>query len=104
MGLGVAISDFDEVIITSLTESSQPSAVSPTIFVPITISARFRVEPEVGFGWSTTETTGTSSTTTSKSVVHIGSGAFGVTLKDRFAVYYGAPHGAPRNRMALLKG
>jgi hypothetical protein len=63
-------------------------ARGPTIFVPINMSSRFRIEPEIGIGWASA--TNTSGRTDSTSVVHSGSGAFGLASKDRFTAYYGA--------------
>jgi hypothetical protein len=86
-GLGVSISDFSESVRLG-SSTSTPLSITPTIFVPINISSRFRVEPEVGFGWG--ETVNAANRTQSNSVLHVGSGVFAVTPKDRFAVYYGA--------------
>src|SRR5713101_955942 len=52
IGLGISISDVGEVVLVG-TGNTPASVITPTILVPINISSRFRVEPEMGFYWNT---------------------------------------------------
>jgi hypothetical protein len=90
IGLGVSTSEFADAFIVGFGENATISAVTPTIFLPINVSSRVRLEPEVGFGWVTSTSTGSSGRTSSLSTLHVGAGAFGVASGDRHAIYYGA--------------
>jgi outer membrane protein with beta-barrel domain len=103
VGLGVAISDVGSLIAAG-SENTPPSSFAPTIFVPITVTPWFRLEPEVGISRSSfTETisnggpTSPLSGTVTTSTVHVGTGAFGVTSRERFTLYYGARVGYLRD-------
>jgi hypothetical protein len=103
VGLGVAISDVGSLIAAG-SGNSPPSGFAPTIFVPITVTPWFRLEPEVGiYRSSFTETysnggpTTPFSVTVTTSTVHVGTGAFGVTSRERFTLYYGARVGYLRD-------
>ncbi|PYT03955.1 MAG: hypothetical protein DMF60_16795 [Acidobacteria bacterium] len=91
VGLGVSISDVGELLPAG---SDQTAAIVPSVLIPITIGDWFRVEPEVG-GYRNTSTLtdvvgSTSGTQTRRfSLLHIGTGAFGVATKERFKFYYG---------------
>ena len=100
VGLGVSISDAGEILVLAGSESAVP--IIPTILVPIDLSGRFRVEPEVG-GYrnsSVNETRLTPSiselVTQTSSVIRFGVGAFGIASKDRFMLYYGGRVGYQR--------
>lgn len=71
VGLGVSISDFGDFLIIS-SEITPASNITPTIFVPINVSSRFRIEPEMGVAWASS--TNSSGRTDSTSVVHARSG------------------------------
>jgi hypothetical protein len=89
IGLGVSISDdFTGDLVSIGSGNTPPSAVAPTIFMPMTPSPHLRVEPEIGFQWAST--TNANGSTQSNTVVHFGSGIFGLATKDRFTAYYGA--------------
>jgi Outer membrane protein beta-barrel domain len=94
VGLGVSVSDVGELVVVGGTGSTSPSVITPTILVPINVTSRFRVEPQVGFYWNsavntTSVGTQTQTETRTSSVLHVGSGVFGLTSTERFTVYYG---------------
>jgi hypothetical protein len=92
IGLGVSIADFSEVLLLAASgPNSTPSSLMPTIFVPINVSSRYRVEPEIGFQHVSSRTSGQSSSNdASDTSVHVGAGVFGLTTpKDHFTIYYG---------------
>ena len=91
LGVGVAISDLSELVTAAGNVTS--SSVVPTIFVPIKFGTRMRLEPEIGFGWSSQQNQSSTpyySSRSTASVLHVGAGVFAVAPTDRFAVYYGA--------------
>jgi outer membrane protein with beta-barrel domain len=94
IGLGTSITDVGEFIVLS-SASPPPSVIAPTILLPIDITPRFRVEPEVGYyrnsATGTAEFGSLSQTSTNTLVhLHVGAGAFGLSSTDRFTIYYGA--------------
>ena len=95
IGLGVSISDTGDLTAAALS-SRGPSGIAPAIFVPIDITSRFRLEPEVGmFRGSLTSTytigrTVSLSETLTNTGIRVGTGVFGVSSKERFKTYYGA--------------
>jgi hypothetical protein len=93
VGFGVSLSDVGELVVVG-GSNTPASVIAPTILVPITITSRFRVEPEVGFYWNSavnTDSFGTQTQTRTRTtgVLDIGVGAFGLTSTERFTVYYG---------------
>src|ERR1700687_946441 len=92
IGLGVSISDAGNLFVAGL-GSTPASVIAPTIFVPINVTSRCRVEPEVGI-YRNSVTNGSTqfspARTTTNSSVHVGAGAFALTSTERFTVYYGA--------------
>jgi hypothetical protein len=92
VGMGVSISDAGELL-TVGSGNTPISVIAPTISVPINITSRFRVEPEVGF-YRNSSTVDSSppilSRTTTSSSAKVGAGAFGVASTGRFTLYYGA--------------
>jgi hypothetical protein len=90
LGIGTSISDVGEVV--ALEGNAPPSVIAPTILVPIDITSRFRIEPEVGYYRNSTrnERFGTAQTSTNSSAhLHVGAGAFGLASTERFTIYYG---------------
>jgi len=89
MGLGVSVTDSTEAFVGIVSGlQSTPSSLIPTIFVPINVSARFRLEPEVGFQYASSD--GPSGKSDSYKTVHVGAGVFGLTTPDdHFTIYYG---------------
>jgi len=90
LGVGVSVSDLSELITAS--GNFAASGVVPTILVPIKFGERIRLEPEIGFGWSSEQSEPSGpyvSSRSTASVLHVGTGVFGVAPADRFAVYYG---------------
>lgn len=94
VGLGTSISDVGEFVAVSAGDTP-PSVIAPTILVPITITSRFRVEPEVGYYRNSATRTdqigsSTQTFTTTNVNLHLGAGAFGLASVERFTIYYGA--------------
>lgn len=92
LGIGTSISDVGEVV--ALEGNAPASVIAPTILVPIDITSRFRIEPEVGYYRNSTsnERVGTpaQTSTNSSAHLHVGAGAFGLASTERFTIYYGA--------------
>jgi hypothetical protein len=92
IGLGISISDVGEVVLVG-TGNTPASVITPTILVPINISSRFRVEPEMGFYWNTFTNEATSAVparTRKSTSIHFGAGAFWLASTERFTMSYGA--------------
>jgi hypothetical protein len=93
VGLGVSISDVGELPPAG-SDETLAVGIFPTILIPINVTPWFRLEPEVG-GYANSSTVtdafgSTSSTLTRRfSLLHLGTGAFGVRTKERFKFYYG---------------
>jgi len=92
IGLGISISDVGEVVVAG-TGNTPSSVITPTILVPINITSRFRVEPEMGFYWNTFTNEATSAVparTRKSNSIHVGTGAFWLSSTERFTLSYGA--------------
>ena len=95
VGVGVAISDAGEVAAEGAylgsTYRVTTAALLPTIFIPIDVTSRFRLEPELsGYRNSNTHIGGTfGDDTSSSSLLQVGTGVFGLARHERFTLYYG---------------
>ncbi len=101
VGLGVSISDAGELNVVG-GPTAATSVITPTILVPINLSSRFRVEPEVGyFQNSYTSTSGVVSQTTTDTSARFGAGAFLLTSAQRFTLSYGVRAAYLRNSQSF---
>src|SRR5229473_1026290 len=101
VGLGVSISDAGELNVVG-GPTTATSVITPTILVPIHLSSRFRVEPEVGyFQNSYTSTSGVVSQTTTDTSARFGAGAFLLTSAQRFTLSYGVRAAYLRNSQSF---
>ena len=107
VGLGISVSDAGELL-TVDSENFVLGALIPTILVPINVTSRFRVEPEIG-GFRISSVTGPSTATaasetlrTTFSVIRFGAGVFGITSRDRFTLYYGGRIGYLRYHQSSI--
>src|SRR6266481_836082 len=77
VGLGVAISDPGDALVTAGSGSGQTSSLMSGILVPIRVTSLFRLEPEIGFYRNaSTDSQGPSDQTSTS--VRIGLGGFGL--------------------------
>lgn len=96
VGLGVSLSDSSEVFIVA-GEGSLKIQFVPVLLIPIDLAPRFRIEPEVSVlridSTTSTNAPGSGSQLNQERIqtmLHVGTGAFGRTTRDRLGVYYGA--------------
>jgi hypothetical protein len=89
VGVGVAISDASEVLLVGARDAVG-AGLFPAIFLPINITSRFRVEPELsGLRESSTHSDGLEDSTRRRSLVQVGAGTFGLARRERLTLYYG---------------
>lgn len=96
VGLGVSVADSDELYIAAGEDSLKPMFV-PALLIPIDLTPRFRIEPEVSVlridSTTSTNAPGSGSLLNQERIqtmLHLGAGVFGRTTSDRFGAYYGA--------------
>jgi hypothetical protein len=102
--VGVAISDVSDLAVSGSTPTGVNVGLTPTIFLPINVGSRFRVEPEIGFFRNTISDTGALNRTETVQGLHAGAGAFILAKKDRFTLYYGARGGYIRRTSSVSVG
>jgi hypothetical protein len=103
VGVGIAISDASEVVFVGSSDTLG-AGLLPTFFVPIDLTSRFRVEPEFsGFRDSYTHHGTTADDTHRRSLIQVGTGAFGLARTGRFALYYGGRVAYLRSRLSSIR-
>ncbi|MCK4447446.1 MAG: outer membrane beta-barrel protein [Candidatus Marinimicrobia bacterium] len=85
-GLGIGISDIQKDI-APVFSNIRIAPTVPNVFLPINISPKLRVEPEIGYIQTSNERTNYES---SSKIFSIGLGIFPMTLKCAINIYYGA--------------
>jgi hypothetical protein len=103
VGVGIAISDATEVLFVGSSDTLG-AGLFPTIFVPIDLTSRFRVEPEFSeFQDSSTHHDDRGDDTHRRSLIQIGTGAFGLARMGRFALYYGGRVAYLRSKQSSIR-
>ena len=89
LGIGISISDIGELI-PVLNEDAIAATVVPGVMIPIRITSRLRVEPDIGgYSNSSTSTVQGISNERRYSFFRAGAGVFWMTRRDRVTLYFG---------------
>jgi hypothetical protein len=93
LGVGISLADVGELVAIS-SEDSIASTVIPGVLIPIKLTNRVRIEPEIG-GYRNSSTvtqnlaSGSLPTSHTYTFFRVGTGAFWLATKDRVTIYYG---------------